>query len=535
MIVQAYTATLMGIEATEVSVEVRIRKGKRIFSIIGLPDSAVREARDRVEVALSHLGVSLECQVLVNLSPAEVKKEGAGFDLAIAVGILAALGKIPRAPLKDTLFHGELGLDGTVRPVRGSLACALNSDRRRIQFMMLAPAGAEEAALAPGISIVRCGSIRQALEWLRSSDRTALAERIRPNQVEVESSAFEPDRLEEVRGQDGAKRALEIAAAGGHHLLMIGPPGCGKSMLAERLGGLLPILDNDEKIEVAKIYSAAGLAVKHILRGARPYRAPHHSVSEAGLIGGGVVPRPGEISLAHAGVLFLDELPEFKRGVLESLRAPLEMGMVTISRARGHSTIPARIQLVAAMNPCPCGRLGSSSRGAQACMCARPAIENYLKRVSQPILDRIDLQVELHPVSMAMLFKDTARVTSPKNEDVHQTASSRQKAVADARARQIARQGKLNSHMRAEEIRSQLPLEREAERILEQGGHRLGLSARGVVRCLRVAATIADLSLQDRIGASQVAEALQYRALSVIDRYLRVEDGEKLTAPRLGV
>jgi magnesium chelatase family protein len=344
-----------------------------------------------------------------------------------------------------------------------------------------------------------------------------------------------PDLLDEVRGQEEAKRALEIAAAGGHHLLMVGPPGCGKSMLAERLGGLLPILENDERMEAAKIYSAAGLSVQRILRGIRPYRAPHHTVSEAGLVGGGTIPRPGEISLAHAGVLFLDELPEFKRGVLEALRAPLETGVVTISRARGHSTLPASVQLVAAMNPCPCGRLGASSRGQQACMCARAAIENYLRRVSQPILDRIDLQVELQPVSMAVLFEAAGQRTSLQRQGAPSSASSRQEAVARARARQIARQGKLNAHMRAEEIRIKLPMDRDAERLLEQGGQRLGLSARGVVRCLRVAATLADLSEQERIGAPHIAEALQYRALSIIDRYLRADQTEALTTPYVGV
>ncbi len=527
MVAKILTGALLGIESSEVEVQVRIRPGKDLFSIIGLADTAVREARDRVAAALTHVGVALEGQVLVNLSPAELKKEGSGFDLAIAVGILAAMRLTPNGATTGVVFQGELALDGSLKSVRGCLSCAILSRQRNARAIVVPFQSQHEAALVPGLRVLGFRHLRDVVRWLREG----LASDYRP-EPRGKTAAVAPSEktFEQVRGQQVAKRALLVAAAGGHHMLMVGPPGCGKSMLAERFPLLFPTMKEAELLEAARNYSAAGLSLDRILTGVRPFRSPHHSISEAGLVGGGTLPRPGEVSLAHRGVLFLDELPEFRRAALEALRGPLESGIITLSRARGQVTLPAKFQLIAAMNPCPCGRLGISrdDSKSKSCMCSRTSIESYLKKTSQPILDRIDLQVELQAVATGELFHVNAEqpVEQGKSDDLSQERLAAM--VQQARERQYSRQGKLNTELQGQELQRQNRFESSALTLLERGSERLQLSARGVVRSMRVSATIADIEGVERVSPAHVAEALQYRALSVLKQYAGSEYTEKI-------
>jgi magnesium chelatase family protein len=491
-----------GLAADPVTVEVHLGPGMPGVTIVGLPDAAVRESRDRVKAAIGNAGFKFpgSRRLVINLAPADLPKDGGRFDLAMALGILAASGQLPADALGGIEVLGELSLSGEVRPVAGALPAALRAAEAG-RALLLPAANAAEAALARRARIFVARHLGELCAALHARD-------LPPAPPPPPPAPGEPaPDLAEVRGQPQARRALEVAAAGGHSLLMVGPPGSGKSMLAQRLPGALPPLAEDEAIEVAAIASI-GLGGFDARRwGQRPYRAPHHTASGVALVGGGGVPRPGEITLAHHGVLFLDELPEFDRRALEVLREPLETGTITVSRAARQSDFPARFQLVCAMNPCPCGELGEASG---RCRCTPDQVLRYRARLSGPLLDRIDLQVFVPRVERAVLTAADA----PGGEPSAQIRAR----VAQARERQRDRQGQPNARLPARELERQCALEPAARRLLDAALARLALSARGYHRVLKVARTIADLAGAASVGAPHVAEAVRYREL---DRTLR--------------
>lgn len=512
MLARIRTSALSGVEARPVDVEVRVSDtGERSMIIIGLGDGAVRESRDRVLSAIRHSGFKVPKKILVNLAPAELRKEGASFDLPIALALLAASRQLDNVPPATTHFHGELSLDGKVKAVRGVVALAVQCVQAGGKELVVPAPNLAEARLIAGIASVGVESLVELIQYLKGSSI--------PDRLEcAPAPKAHPCRcLSDVWGQERAKRALLIAAAGGHNLLMIGPPGCGKSMLAERFPRLLPPLRGDELLESVKIHSIAGLPLQGILAGERPFRAPHHLTSDAGLIGGGPSPRPGELSLAHHGVLFLDEFPEYRRSAIEALRAPLESGRVVISRARGSVEYPARVQLLAAMNPCPCGRLGSdvgaqsAESRAMVCRCSRTAVYAYLKKLSQPILDRIDLHVELDAVPLHAMTSATTGT-----DDQLMVA-----AVVCARGIQHDRGGVINAHLAGQNLAAVLRPRPAALALLERACERSAISARGFMRILRVARTIADLDAAAEIAEHHVAEAVSFRSLERLERYCR--------------
>jgi magnesium chelatase family protein len=511
MVTTVHTSALNGVDAVPVSVEVETRKANSfIFQIIGLGDNAVKESRNRVVTALKHLGFEVPDYILVNLAPAELKKEGASFDLPIAIGILAASRQLPHSPPPGVTLYGELSLDGRVKPVRGISACVAEARRLSHEAVLLPQQNLPEASLIEGISTIGFNTLMEVVQFLRDG--------VVPQQSTVAAAgtrvlAGRTKMLSDVLGQQSAKRALVVSAAGGHNLLMIGPPGCGKSMLAERFAALLPPLTTEERLECVKVHSVSGLNIERILAGERPLRAPHYIISDPGLVGGGNPPRPGEISLAHNGVLFLDEFPEFRRSALEALRVPLESGNITIARARHCVTLPARFQLIAAMNPCPCGKLGGETRGQGGCNCPRASVGWYLRKLSQPILDRIDLHVELSAVPVGTI----AQAGGP-SDDGAQERLIRQ--VASAQQLQRERNGGvLNAHLPQEVLKKVAQLKADAVALLEKAAERLGLSARGYMRMLRVARTIADMEESAVVGTTHVAEAVSYRGLDRLKRY----------------
>jgi len=502
MLARVHSFTIWGIDGYPVEVEVDIASGLPGISVVGLPDQAVKESRDRLKPAVRNSGFEFPAhKIVVNLAPADLKKEGPYFDLPIALGILVASGKVKLNNLQDFSFVGELALDGSLRPVKGMLPIALKARQLNRKCLVVPVENAEEACLLTDLSVFPVSSLSECVDFLQGNKKIP-AYKVDINELFSSVNRYDVD-YSDVKGQSCAKRALEVAVSGGHNILMIGSPGAGKSMLACRLPTILPSLSLEEAIEITRIHSAAGLNQGKLVT-TRPFRNPHHTVSDIALIGGGNIPGPGEVSLAHNGVLFLDELPEFHRNALEALRQPMENGQVTISRARGRMNFPARFLLVAAMNPCPCGWYGDQNH---PCRCSLAQIIRYRQKISGPLLDRIDIHLEVTSLPPGLLLKE-------RTEESSSEIRSRVERARKTQAERFKNEGiYFNAHMSSSQIKRYCLLDDQAQSLLAQAITRMNFSGRAYDKIRKVARTIADLDSSEIIQTHHISEAIQYRSL----------------------